>query len=373
MVFSLENRPETSVSLPKSIAYQSSLVKIDTFLSQSGQWLRGDGPQCDIVVSSRIRLARNLSGFPFPARSKEQDRLLVKETIQKIVPDLFEKNDVCFVDLQKTSALDRLFLLERQLISRELADFEGPRAVVIDRAERFSIMVNEEDHLRIQSVCSGLDPEKVWETIDRLDDQIESRVEFAFQEKLGYLTACPTNVGTGLRVSVMLHLPALVISKEIEKVFRSLQKVNLAVRGMYGEGSQALGDLFQISNQITLGQSEEELIRRVGDIIPQIIAYEREAREFLKKEKLDFILDRSSRALGLLSTARTISTEETMEHLSSLRMGVGMGLLEKPDIQTINDLLLHIQPAHLQKLVGSALNQNDRDLARAQYLRKRLG
>ncbi len=347
-------------------------MKIEHLLSKPGQWLYGEGPESDIVISSRIRLARNITGFPFLVRSSEQDRTQVKETIRKIMSELFPDKDADFVDLQKIPAIDRLFLLERQLISREIAEADGPRAVVIDRDERFSVMVNEEDHLRMQSVTSGLDLQKVWELINELDDRLENKVNFAFHEKWGYLTACPTNVGTGMRVSVMLHLPGLVMSKEIEKVFRSLQKVNLAVRGMYGEGSQALGDFFQISNQITLGKTEEELIQKVSDIIPQIISYERQARDFLRKEKLDMVMDRSSRAVGVLSTARTISSEEAMDHLSNIRLGVNMELLDAPSIQTVNDLLLHIQPAHLQKLVGAPLNANDRDLARAQYLRKRL-
>ncbi|MGL6226182.1 MAG: protein arginine kinase [Thermoguttaceae bacterium] len=348
------------------------MMQVDALLTQLGPWLRGEGAESDIVISSRIRLARNLSGFPFLVRSKEADRLRVQETVYELLENVFPKEEVEFVDLRQIEPLDRLFLLERQLISRELADSEGPRAVLIDREERFSIMINEEDHLRIQAVRSGLEQPQVWNFINELDDRIESRLHYAFQEKWGYLTACPTNVGTGMRASVMLHLPGLVLSKEIEKVFRGLQKVNLAVRGMYGEGSQAHGDLFQISNQVTLGQSEAEQIQKIQDMVPQIIAYEREAREFLNREKQDYIADRFSRALGLLSTARTISSEETMDHLSSLRLGLQMGFLEEPDIQTINDLLLHIQPAHLQKLAGKTLGQNDRDRARAQYLHKRL-
>ena len=359
---------------PRNLNYLPSeiSVKIDQMLNQPGQWLRGDGPENDIVISSRIRLARNLTGFPFIARSNEQDRTQVEAAVLEILPRIFEEDEILKIDLQKIPQIDRSFLLERQLISREIVENAGPRCAVIDRDERFSIMVNEEDHIRIQAVTSGLAPDKAWECIDKLDDKLESQINFAFSEKLGYMTACPTNVGTGMRVSVMLHLPGLVMSKEIEKVFRSLQKVNLAVRGMYGEGSQALGDFFQISNQITLGKTEEELLRKVSDIIPQIISYERQARDFLRKEKLDSVMDRSSRAVGLLSTAQTISSEEAMEHLSSIRLGVNMELIDAPDIKTINDLLLHIQPAHLQKLAGTTLNAAERDLARAQYLRKRL-
>lgn len=342
-------------------------------LSQTGQWLRGEGPESDIVISSRIRLARNLTGYPFITRATEADRQQVLDAVFAVAPELFGEDNIYIVSMQELSQLDRHYLLERQLVSAEIVDAEGPRGVLIDRDEQFSVMINEEDHIRMQSMTSGLDTETVWKRINAVDDLLESKLDFAFHEKYGYLTACPTNVGTGLRVSVMLHLPALVLSKEIEKVFRSLQKVNLAVRGIYGEGSQALGDFYQISNQVTLGQTETDLMQRVGDIIPQIIQYEREARTYLMEEKQDSILDQCSRALGLLSTARTISTEEAMHHLSSVRLGVNMGILDTPDIPTVNDLLLHIQPAHLQKLQGGELGAPQRDTARAEYLRKRLG
>lgn len=347
-------------------------MKIDNMLSQTGQWLRGEGPECDIVISSRVRLARNLTGYPFITRAGEADRQRIVEEVRTAAPELFGADSIYYVDMEAVDPLDRRYLLERQLVSVELVESEGPRGVVIDKNEQFSVMVCEEDHLRMQSMTSGLDLQTVWDRIDTVDDSIESRLDFAFSEKFGYLTACPTNVGTGVRVSVMLHLPGLVISKEIEKVFRSLQKVNLAVRGIYGEGSQALGDFYQISNQVTLGQSEQSLLDRVGEIIPQIITYERQAREYLLNERRDSLLDQCSRALGLLSTARTISTEEAMHHLSSVRLGVNMNILESPDIRTVNDLLLHIQPAHLQKLGGSELTASQRDTARAEYLRKRL-
>ena len=211
-------------------------------------------------------------------------------------------------------------------------------------------MINEEDHLRIQVMQSGLNLQSVWEQINRIDSLIEEKVTYAFHEKLGYLTACPTNVGTGMRVSVMLHLPALVITRQIEKVFRSLQKISLAVRGLYGEGSQAMGDFYQISNQITLGRSEEELMKQVSDIVPVIIDYERQARQFLVKESHENLHDRVSRAYGILRTAQTISSEETMHLLSSVRMGVNLGLIQRPEDPRLNELFIHTQPAHLQKL-----------------------
>ena len=229
--------------------------------------------------------------------------------------------------------------------------------MAIDKAEKFSLMINEEDHLRIQVMQSGFNLQSVWEQINAIDTAIEQKVTYAFHERLGYLTACPTNVGTGMRVSVMLHLPALVITNQIEKVFRSLQKISLAVRGLFGEGSQAMGDFYQISNQITLGRSEDELVQQVNDIVPVIIDYERKARQFLVKESQKNLHDKVSRAYGILRTAQTISSEETMHLLSSVRMGVNLGLIPDLPIANINELFIHTQPAHLQKRTGGELRQ----------------
>jgi protein arginine kinase len=233
-------------------------------------------------------------------------------------------------------------------------------------------MINEEDHLRMQVMHSGLDMESAWDQINRMDDELAERVNYAFHERMGYLTACPTNVGTGMRVSVMLHLPALVITQQIEKVFRSLQKMGLAVRGLYGEGSQAMGDFYQISNQITLGRSELDLVKQVGEVIPVIIDYERQARAFLVKESRKDLHDRVSRAYGILCTAQTISSEETLHLLSSVRMGVYLGLIQDLEIPTINKLFIHTQPAHLQKLRGAELPSADRNVERAMYLQTHL-
>ena len=244
--------------------------------------------------------------------------------------------------------------------------------MAIHEGEKFSLMINEEDHLRIQVMKSGLDLQSAWEQIDAIDDLIEKRVTYAFHDRLGYLTACPTNVGTGMRVSVMLHLPALVMTRQIEKVFRSLQKINLAVRGLYGEGSQAMGDFYQISNQITLGRDEHELIAQVSEVVPAMIEYERKAREFLVRESQKDLHDRVSRAYGLLCTAQTISSEETMMLLSSVRMGVNLGLIDDVAIPTINQLFIHTQPAHLQKLRGVELDTAARNIERAAYLQRHL-
>ena len=347
-------------------------MQLDDLTTSSGEWLRGGGPEADIVISSRIRLARNLADFPFISRTTPHDRTRIEAILHERIPAVAAEADVLYVNLAQLENVDRQLLVERHLISRELAEGKGDRSVAIDSRETFSLMVNEEDHLRIQVMHSGLDLESVWEQINRIDDLIEEKVTYAFSDRLGYLTACPTNVGTGMRVSVMLHLPALVITRQIDKVFRSLQKISLAVRGLYGEGSQAMGDFYQISNQVTLGRTEAELIRQVNDIVPVIVDYERQARDFLVKESHESLHDRVSRAYGILRTAQTISSEETMHLLSSVRMGVNLGLIHDVNIPTINELFLRTQPAHLQKLSGSELDTSDRNIERARFLRRYL-
>jgi len=349
-----------------------SSLKLDEMANRCGEWLRGSGPQSEIVISSRIRLARNLAEFPFIRRCNETDRQSVEKTFKEAIASIEPWKSLIQVELSELQQLDRQLLVERQLISRELSEASGSRCVFIDPQETFSLMINEEDHLRMQVMHSGLDMDQAWEQINAMDDLLSDRVNYAFHERMGYLTACPTNVGTGMRVSVMLHLPALVITQQIEKVFRSLQKMGLAVRGLYGEGSQAMGDFYQISNQVTLGRSETDLVKQVGEVIPVIIDYERQARAFLVKESRKDLHDRVSRAYGILTTAQTISSEETLHLLSSVRMGIYLGLIQDLEIPTINKLFIHTQPAHLQKLRGAELPSADRNVERAMYLQTHL-
>jgi len=347
-------------------------VKLEELAARCGEWLKGSGPESDIVISSRIRLARNLADFPFVRRCSDADRQTVEKALRERILQLSELNGLSYVDVNDLETVDRQFLVERQLISREHAESMGARGVAIDAQEQFSLMINEEDHLRIQVMHSGLDLASAWQRINGIDDLIGQAVTYAFHERLGYLTACPTNVGTGMRVSVMLHLPALVITRQIDKVFRSLQKISLAVRGLYGEGSQAMGDFYQISNQITLGRSEQDLLKQVGEVVPVLIDYERRAREFLYRESQKDLHDRVSRAYGILCTAQTISSEETMHLLSSVRMGINLGLIHDLEIPTVNKLFIHTQPAHLQKLRGIELDTADRNVERAHYLQRHL-
>jgi len=338
-------------------------MKLEHLADAVGEWLRGTGPESDIVMSSRVRLARNVAHYPFVSRMSEQDRAEVERFLRERISASTVGGQLEYIDVGGIEEVDRQFLVERQLISREHAEAQGARGVAIDGREQVSLMINEEDHLRIQCMHSGLDLKGAWEQIRGVDDQIGRVVPYAFQDRWGYLTACPTNVGTGIRVSVMLHLPALVITRQIDKVFRSLHKISLAVRGLYGEGSQAMGDFYQISNQTTLGKTEEELVEQVSDVVPVLIDYERRAREFLVRETQQNVHDQVSRAFGILRTAQTITAEETMQLLSRVRMGVLLGLIGDVNIADINSLLIRTQPAHLQKLRGVELDTKDRSRA----------
>ena len=301
-------------------------MKLSDLTSQAGEWLRGSGPMSEIVISSRIRLARNVAGFPFLTRCSKSARKSLEEKIRETILNRRSLRRRRFMSIwNRAPDIDRQLLVERHLISRPHKDAQGARGVAVGENETLAIMVNEEDHLRIQVLRSGLQLEEAWEQINAVDDQLEATLDFAFNPRFGYLTACPTNVGTGIRVSVMLHLPALKLTGEIEKVFRAAKELRLAVRGLYGEGTEATGDFYQISNQSTLGKSEEEII---GDfkhvVIPKIIDYEHHARRTLLNDQPLALDNKVWRALGLLRSARLIETEETLVALSHVRLGVNL-------------------------------------------------
>jgi protein arginine kinase len=327
----------------------------------------------EIVISSRIRLARNVSGKPFLTKCTRAQRSALERNIREVVLHSGAAADMFYVDLDAAPETDRLLLVERHLISKQHAAGEGARGVAIGDGEGVSIMDNEEDHLRIQVLRYGLQLEEDWEQINKEDDLLESKLDYAFHSRFGYLTACPTNVGTGIRVSVMLHLPALKLTGEIEKVFRAAKDMRLAVRGLYGEGTEATGDFYQISNQTTLGKTEDEIISDFKHlVIPKIIDYEHHARRTLVNDRTVALDDKVSRALGILKSARLIASEETLFLLSHLRMGINLGRVKDIDVKTINELFLLTQPAHLQKLQGRKLEGDLRRAARADYIRQRL-
>jgi protein arginine kinase len=349
-------------------------MKISDLTNHAGEWLRGSGPMSEVVISSRMRLARNVAGHRFLTRSTRHQRQVLEQRIRDTILGAQLAPKMLYVDLESAPEIDRELLVERHLISKQHAAAEGARGVAVGENETVSIMVNEEDHLRIQVLRSGLQLEEAWEQISHIDDKLESKLDFAFHPRFGYLTACPTNVGTGIRVSVMLHLPALKLTGEIEKVFRAAKDMRLAVRGLYGEGTEATGDFYQISNQTTLGKTEEEIISDFKhQVIPKIIDYEHHARRTLLNERTSALDDKVFRALGLLRSARLMAGEEVLFLLSHLRMGVNLGRIKDVDLRTINELFLLTQRAHLQKIQGKKMDGDIRRAARADYIRQRLG
>ncbi|HEX2971211.1 MAG TPA: protein arginine kinase [Tepidisphaeraceae bacterium] len=348
-------------------------MKLSDLTNHAGEWLRGNGPMSEVVISSRIRLARNLGGMPFLSRASRHQRQVLETRIRDTILNAQVAPQMLYVDLENAPDIDRQLLVERHLISKPHATAEGARGVAVAEDETTAIMVNEEDHLRIQVLRSGLQLEEAWEQINEIDNRLESKLDFAFHPRFGYLTACPTNVGTGIRVSVMLHLPALKLTGEIEKVFRAAKELRLAVRGLYGEGTEATGDFYQISNQTTLGKSEEEIISEFKlQVIPKIIDYEHHARRTLLNDRTVALDDKVCRALGLLRSARLLASEETLFLLSHLRMGVNLGRVKDIDLRMLNELFLLTQPAHLQKMQGRKLEGDLRRAARAEYVRQRL-
>lgn len=339
------------------------------------KWMEGSGPYADIVFASRVRLARNLRGLPFPSIMGRRE---AQEVVDRVAAAV-SRSDVQAVGgrlevirLGELSPLERQILVEKHLISPQHAEPDGYKAVVLNPEESISLMVNEEDHLRLQVLLPALQVHESWRLATTLDDALEAHLDFAFDEERGYLTACPTNVGTGLRASVMLHLPGLVISKQARRVLTALSHVGLAVRGMYGEGTEAAGNLFQVSNQVTLGRSEEEIIANLVAVTKQLIDEEKAAREMLLKEAGSQLEDRVGRSFGILSHARVISSQGALSLLSDVRLGLDLRLLKGVDPRVITELMVGIQPAYLQGLVGREMGPQERDRERAALIRRRL-
>ncbi|MBV9007581.1 MAG: protein arginine kinase [Verrucomicrobia bacterium] len=347
-------------------------MRIQSIISSTGEWLRGEGPHHQIVVSSRVRLARNLRNRAFPGWAKKAERTAVLEMIKPRVEELPEMQESFSELLQDLSALDKQVLVERHLISREHAAKSTGSAVVMNRKQTLSIMVNEEDHLRMQSIRSGLQLRQAFKLADKIDTALEGKLDFAYDPKLGYLTACPTNVGTGMRASAMLHLPGLVLSELINQVIQAVNKIGLAVRGLYGEGTEAMGNLFQISNQTTLGEKEDEIIGRLSKVIETIIEKEHDARQVLMQKKPNTLWDQIGRAYGLLTYSHAMTSKEALNLLSVMKLGIDLGAFPEDKRLPIDELFIATQPAHLQKSTQQKLNAEERDHFRAQIIRDRL-
>jgi len=323
-------------------------------------------------MSSRVRLARNLNDAAFPGWAKKPERIRVLEMIRPAVESLPEMAGAFSEAMDNLSALDKQILVERHLISREHAAKGAGSGLVLNREEFFSVMINEEDHLRMQALRTGLQLKQAWAAIDQVDSALEQKLDYAFNPELGYLTACPTNIGTGIRVSAMLHLPGLVLAEQINPVIQSVNKLGLAVRGLYGEGTEALGNVFQVSNQMTLGESEVTIVERLDKVVSQIIEHEENARAVLLEKKPKMVYNHIGRAYGILANAHSVSSKETMNLLSLLRLGIDLELFPGVDRSLTDELFIVIQPAHLQRQHAEKLSGEERDLHRADMLRERL-
>ena len=338
-------------------------------------WLDASGDHADVVLSTRIRLARNLQGHAFGPRARVNDREAVLEQTRRATTKVELLAGSTLLELPGLDHRSRGMLLERRLASRELlGDVKtGPAratAVLLAAQDPLSVMVNEEDHLRIQGLVSGLRLKEAWNLVDRLDEELGQELPFAYHHEFGFLTTCPTNVGSGLRASVLVHLPGLVLTKEIGKVLQGLGQVGLTFRGLYGEGSEVVGNFFQLSNQTTLGKSEEELVEHLDKIVRQVIQYEDQARQVLLRDAPQVTEDKIWRAYGLLRYARSLSFEELMNLLSGIRLGVGLKLLPKLRVYTLNKLMIFTQTAHLEQAAGRDLPPSEGDAHRAAYVRR---
>ncbi|MEN9677197.1 MAG: hypothetical protein RIS76_3093 [Verrucomicrobiota bacterium] len=348
-------------------------MKILDFLIPAAEACRRSGPNDKIVLSSRVRLARNLTQIPFPGHARKADRVKSFDLLVPVVAELAQMAPGPFAEgMDKLNALDKQVLVERHLISRDHALKNAGSGLVLNQEESLCVMVNEEDHLRMQALRPGLQLKQAWVALDSMDSALQERVEFAYSEQYGYLTACPTNLGTGIRVSAMLHLPGLVLAEQINQIIQAVNKLGLAVRGLYGEGTEALGNIFQVSNQQTLGESESDILDRLNKVVLQIIEHEDNARLAQLEKKPNVLFNHIGRAYGILSHAHSISSKETMNLLSLLRLGVDLGMFVGIERAFVDELFLSTQPAHLQVAQPEKLDAEQRDAVRAGMLRSRM-
>jgi protein arginine kinase len=347
-------------------------MNINEFLPSPAEVSGLEGPQDSIVLTSRVRLARNLRGFAFPGWAKKPDRIRSLDHIHGVVTHLPQMEGGFVGSMDTLSVLDKQILVERHLISREHAARSAGSGLCLNRDLSLGIMINEEDHLRMQAIRPGLQLRAVWQSIDELDSALEKQLEYAFSRELGYLTACPTNLGTGIRVSAMLHLPGLVLSEQVNQVITAVNKLGLAVRGLYGEGTEALGNVFQVSNQMTLGEAELDILERLGKVVSQLIEHEENARATILEKKPKMLFNHIGRAYGILANAHSISSKESMNLLSLVRLGIDVGCFPGAGRALVDELFITTQPAHLQRQFTEKLSADARDLHRADMMRNRL-
>ncbi len=346
--------------------------EIRRLLWDFGSWLTEEDEYSDTIMSTRIRLARNLHGHRFPGKAPSAE-------LKQIVGEVREACEFCpslrtasFVEIEKLSDWDCKYFVERHLASPQFIENNMSALLVVGAGETLSLMVNEEDHLRLQCIVAGLGVDQAWEMVSRLDDELEEHLNFSYSKKYGYLTACPTNLGTGMRVSVLVHLPALAFVGDVDDVITALPESEIAVRGFYGEGSDAIGNIYQISNQLTLGRTENNVIARIHSTARRLVDLEREARLRLLDKSLMRLEDSVFRALGLLQNSRLMSSLEAMNLLSTIRLGSEVGMIDHVSRLAINQLMMLVQPAHLLKIYDKDLSDDERDMIRAEFIRQNL-
>jgi protein arginine kinase len=339
-------------------------------------WLDASGPNSDIVLSTRIRLARNIEGYAFTGRARDGERLRVLAQVRQALPTVQSLTGAVTYRVDEMAPNDRAILHERHLVSKELAGLDPQHplrsgaAVVL--GDGLGVMVNEEDHLRLQALRSGLAVNEAFSDLEQLDRELGAQLPFSYHNEFGFLTACPTNVGTGMRASVLIHLPGLNLTKEISRVLTSLQQMGLTYRGLYGEGSEVVGNFLQISNQTTLGRTEEDLLDLLLRVVRHVVTQVEEARRVLLRDAGYIIEDKLWRAYGTLRYARSLTFDEAMKYLSGVRLAVGLKLISGLSVYTLNKLLIFSQAAHLASTEGRPLTESETNLARARYVRKAL-
>jgi protein arginine kinase len=349
-------------------------MSLERFLNQAiSAWMSEEGPDSDIVLSSRIRLARNLEEYKFPTLFSQEEAKAIIVKMEEILPQIDKKRfgQMELLKIDELQSLQKKVLVEKHLISPQLAEESPYGACLLTENEEVSIMINEEDHIRIQCLFPGFQLSEALDAANLMDDCLESQIQYAFDEKHGFLTSCPTNVGTGLRASVMMHLPGLILTQQISRIIPAINQLGLVVRGIYGEGSEALGNLFQISNQITLGKSEYDIVEDLKSVVNQLISQERTAREALRKTSNIQLEDRVFRSYGVLSNSRIIETKEAAKCLSDVRLGIDLGYIQNMSKNIFNELMILTQPGFLQQYAGGPLRPQERDFRRATLIRER--
>lgn len=346
---------------------------IERVLKNQASFLTSDHSD-GVSISSRIRLSRNLKGMPFPTASTRESAAKVLDEVRTACADAETIGcpECLFFDMAELNDLEKLLLTERRQISLELLKSKLPSAVAVSGDESCAVMINEEDQIRMQTLKPGFQLEECWQCVNKLDDELSNELEYAWDDDLGYLTACPTNVGTGMRASVMLHLPGLAMTEQIDATVHGINKLGLAVRGIYGEGSGNLGRLYQVSNQSTLGENEENIIEQLSSVIRQLIEYERKARRKLLEQNRFSLLDHVGRSFGILQNSYKLSVKEALESLSGIRLGVELGLFQHLKINTVNELFMELNPGHLQMRSALALPESELDVLRAKLFRTKL-